>query len=207
MRSAATIVLAAVSALLFSLSSSTTWAQPEVTLIYPQDGAVLDRPPANIHLCFAQPVDNADDADFQFRVLMPEGRGLGLRIVFQSDGLGVDVQPGIPDAPLEGEWTFEWRVSDDVTKAPASGTVHFQVRPDGSPVSSDPPAPCTGTGSATQAAVTTADDEGGGSDTLTVVLIVAGFLGAAAVVLILLFLRPRLGAQRPPGGDGQDPPA
>lgn len=217
MKPAAILTLTAITLLLLSLSPPSVQAQPEVTLIFPEDGAVLAEAPQNIHLCFAEPVDNADDADFRFRVFTPEDRGLGLRIVFQSDGLGVDVQPGLPETPLEGEWTFEWRVSDAVTREPASGTIHFQVRPDGTAIPTEPPQRCTGAeagtpqAGASPAAASTADGEDGGPGTLVIVLIVVGAVAAAAAALILLTLtRRRIGAwlgRPPPSDDGEGPAA
>ncbi len=141
-----TAVLAAALAavVLFNAAAPTAAAQPRLTLISPNDGDVLSQAPPGIHLCFAEPVDNADTAIFKFQVTMPTGSRLGMRIVFQPDGYGVDVQPGLPSAPPEGEWTFEWQVSDRVTKETAEGVIHYQVRPDGGPLPAASPAACTG---------------------------------------------------------------
>lgn len=134
LRLAPALTLALVSTFaLLALATPAAAQAPVLTEIYPADGDVLAEPPANLHLCFARPVDNADDADFRFRVTTPLGSTLGARIVFQPDGLGVDMQPGLPDEPIEGEWIFEWRVTDDETKEPTTGEIHYQVSADGEP--------------------------------------------------------------------------
>lgn len=177
-------------ALALVLPSFPAQAQPQLISVSPPDGAVLAEPPSHIQLCFAEPVDNADDADFLFRLIKPDGHGLGLRIVFQPDGLGVDVQPGLPKAPPQGEWSFEWRVTDAVTKEPASGTVRFQVMAGGSPISSDPPSLCTGA-EATPAPPESTQDEDGGWNILPIVLIIVAAAGGAAAVGLILLIRQR----------------
>ena len=219
-----TAVLAAALAavVLFPSAPPPAEAQPRLTLISPNDGDVLSQAPRGIHLCFAEPVDNADTAIFKFQVTMPTGSRLGMRIVFQPDGYGVDVQPGLPSAPPEGEWTFEWLVSDRVTKETAEGVIRFQVRADGGPTPVESPAPCTGpetplviqptlpprtTGdqqsgspaAGTPVTSTVKEDDDGGVDALTVVVIVvvAG-AGIAGGVFFALSRRRGGGAGPPP---------
>jgi hypothetical protein len=181
---------------------------PEVTFISPQDGDVLAEPPKDIYLCFRNPVDNADNADFEFRVLPPGGTGLGARIVFQPDGYGVDVQPGNALGPVEGEWVFTYRVSDDATKEVTEGEIRFEVRPDGQP-SAAPPPPCTGglyspaasgrTGVTDGSGSTSGDDGGGEEDdgdsstVLVVALVIVGVAVAGAAGLIAVRGRRREG--------------
>lgn len=185
-------------------------AQPEVTFISPEDGAVLAEPPRVIQICFASPVNIRDldkGGDFRFGVLRPNGSGLGLRIVFQPDGFGVAIHPGLPEDPPEGEWTFEWRVTDPDTLEPATGTIHFTVSPAGSPVPEEPPPRCPSDGSPTPPPGATpsptpiagedeADDD---QDILLPAVIAAGSVLAIAVAgLVLYVVRRRSGRLRQP---------
>jgi hypothetical protein len=168
---------------------------PELTVRFPEEGAILAEPPTNIHLCFSRPVDVADDADFRFLVTTPLGTPLGARIVFQPDGLGVDMMPGIlPEEPPEGDWTFEYRVTDVETKEPLQGVINYQVAPGGAPLpqtfdrctgeETPPPDPSDQSG----------DDDG--SDTLVIAVIVA-LVGVALVSagVIVYALRRRSGGR------------
>lgn len=172
-------------------------AQPELVLIYPEDGDVLNEPPPILQLCFKEPVNILDldkGGDFRFGVITPDGRGLGLRIVFQPDGLGVGIHPGYPTPPLEGEWTFNWRVTEPVTLEPASGTIKFTVSPDGSPVPEKAPTPCGGTpfpDETPEPGSLTVDEDDGGPGTLLVVIIATAALGGAALLVLLLLRRRR----------------
>jgi len=174
---ALTAVLLAVAAL--ALVSPAAAQAPELTVRFPDEGAVLAEPPTNLHLCFSRPVDVADDADFRFLVTTPLGTPLGARIVFQPDGFGVDMMPGIlPEEPPEGEWTFEYRVTDVETKEPLQGVILYQVAPGGAPLpqtfdrctgeETPPPDPSS------------SDSDDGGSDTWVLALIVA-LVGVALV--------------------------
>ena len=193
-------------------------AQPLAVLVSPRDGQVLAEPPAIIHMCFNRPVNVRDldkGGDFRFRVVMPDGRALGLRIVFQPDGLGVDVHPGIPpDQPAEGDWTFEWRVTDPNTLEPNSGSVKFTVGAGGSPVSDESPKSCDEETAqldpiAGQTAVDGRGDEnsdgGGGSDEgddgggiLVPALIAAGVAAGAGALGAIAIVAYRRRGHRPP---------
>ena len=90
-------------------------AQTRVTLMFPEDGAALVEPPPITHMWFASPVHVRDlhaSGDFQYRGLTLNGRGP--RIVFQPDGLGVDIFPGHTGPPPAGERTLERRVTDPI---------------------------------------------------------------------------------------------
>ncbi len=193
------ITLALAAGALLLLRPSDVNAQPEVTFLFPSEGAVLSEPPALIRMCFASPINVQDlhaGGDFSFNVTMPNNIDLGLRIVFQRNGLGVGIEPGIPDDAPEGEWLFEWRVTDPDTLEPATGTLHFRVDPDGSPLPEEPPERCK----------TGASTPGGGQDILAISLITtASVIGAAAVGLILYLVRRRIGfsPHEPPGGEGE----
>ena len=223
MRSAIVAVLLLALGLLLLFKPPGVDAQPEVTLVFPEDGSVLAEPPPIIHLCFADPVnirDRSDGGDFLFRVLKPDGSGVGLRIVFQGNGSGVNIHSNIPEDPPEGEWTFEWRVTDPDTLEPASGTISFTVGPDGDPVPIEEPDRCPGppvplqdvtpspTDAADEAEEAEDDDD---QDILLLALIATGtVIGAAALGLILYLVRRRSksssGQAAPPkgldGGEG-----
>ena len=199
MRSVAIAALVAASLLLLFRAPSAD-AQSEVTFLFPLEGDVLAEPPSLIRMCFAEPVNILDlnaGGDFRFSVITPEDRGLGLRIVFQPDGLGVDVFPGLPQDPIDGEWTFEWRVTEPETLEPATGTVRFTVDPEGTPAPVEPARACRDT--ATPApddsdSAASGNDEGDGSDVLLITGIVAGSV-ALAVAAGVVYLRVR---RRPP---------
>jgi methionine-rich copper-binding protein CopC len=196
----------AAAALLLSLSSSAD-AQPKVTLMFPEDGNVLVGPPPIIHMCFADPVNVKDldkGGDFRFNVLTPEGLGLGLRIVFQPDGFGVDVHAGYPVEPPEGEWTFQWRVTEPDTLEPSSGTVKFTVAADGDPVPEDEPEACTGEGTPTASGTQVSppdngrssdDDDDGLSTVVIIIIAMAAAAGAGVIGLVLYRFRSRSGPQ------------
>ena len=200
-------VALAAAAVLLSLPSSVD-AKPKVVLMYPEEGAILAAPPPVIHMCFANPVNVKDldkGGDFRFNVLMPEGQGLGLRIVFQPDGYGVAVHPGYPVDFPTGEWTFQWRVTEPETLQPASGTVKFYVAANGSPVPKEEPEACVGEGtpnaSGTVRSTPNGNDSGGGDDnggldTIVIIIIaVAAAAGAGVVGFVLYRVRGRRGAR------------
>lgn len=223
MRLAAVGLLTLAAGVLLLLRFPVAEAQPEVTATFPEDGDVLAEPPSRIRVCFASPVnirDPGEGGDFGFTVTTPEGRNLGLRIVFQRNGLGVDVFPGVPDEPSEGEWGVDWRVTDPDTLEPTTGTINFTVGPDGSPVPEEPPISCAGGGPPTPRISPDStptpgdaaeggdegDDEGDdGTDVVLLALITAGAVGGAVVLgLILVLVRRRIGvsSRRPPPGEG-----
>ena len=189
------IALLAVAAALSLSTAPSAAEEPEVTLIYPGEGAVLAERPPVIRMCFADPIDIRDlDAggDFEFGVVSPDERRPGLRISFQPDGLGVDIFVGELEAVPEGEWTFGWLVLDAETGAAATGTTSFVVVAQGSPVPDEPPQACPGsqTPNAGASPSPAADGRGRGSDdgvdVLVVVLAVGGpSLGAFALALFL----------------------
>lgn len=196
---ALTLALASAFALL-ALATPAAAQAPVLTEIYPEDGDVLAEPPPNLHLCFARPVDNADGADFLFRIITPLGRTLGARIVFQSDGFGLDIQPGLPDEPAEGEWTFEWRVTDDQTKEPTTGEIRYQVSAGGEPLTEQFER-CTGEQPPPATPAPLAEDGDDGLPGWVLALIVAVPAVAVVCSAIVFFARRRRG-----GGTGVAPP-
>lgn len=193
MRLAGIVVLTLVASALLLSRPSAIEAQPEATLIFPEDGALLAEPPPILHICFDSPVNTRDldkGGDFRFRVLMPDDRGLGLRIIFQPDGFGIDIQPGIPEDPPQGEWTFQWRVTDPDTLEPTEGVVKFTVNPNGSPVPKEPLERCTGPSTPVPGATATpavdAGEDDDGIGTVLLVIIVAAVAGAAFLGLFLV---------------------
>lgn len=102
-------------------------AEPNLTEQNPAYGDVLQTLPESLHLCFSEPVKVDESSDWKFSVLTPEGRALGLRIVFKPSGDCVDVFPGAPEEPPQGIWTFEWLVHGQADGSEASGVVKFQL--------------------------------------------------------------------------------
>jgi len=201
------------SAVALAFSASPAYAQIELTEADPEDGARLDAPPEIVHLCFSEPVNIDDNTAFDFGYEMPDGRRLGLRIVFQPDGECVDVYPGLPDEYPAGEYTFEWQVSAAEGDEEGSGTLKFQVTtgstpaPSLSPTPGETPPPVT---PSPEGGTETGDTEDGdGPDILLLALITIASVGGAAVLFTLGYLlRRRIGYEphRPPeddeGGEG-----
>ena len=182
-------------ALLAALVATATWlagpsgwvdAQPKATAVLPEDGAVISALPEIIHTCFSEQVVVLDDATFKFNVIAPDSRPLGLRIVFQPDGFGVDVYLGKRDKPPEGVWTFEWQVTGAASGEEASGETKFEVAPDGDAPPgeqercTDPrtPSPQTPTPSGTPSN----SDDGGGPDVAVIVLVAVVVVSLAAII-------------------------
>ncbi len=197
MRLAFPLILVALTAALV-LPASPAYAQIELTEVDPPDGAQLDAPPEMVHICFSEPVMIKDPADFSFRYLVPDGRSLGLRIVFRPSGECVDVFPGIPDDSPEGRYTFEWQITAAEGGEEGSGTLYFQVGKGGTVVTPVPAGGDPGT-------VDSGDD---GPDILLTALITTGVAGGVAVLFTLGYLvRRRIGydPHRPPeGGEGDE---
>jgi len=202
----ALLLLALAAALAFSASPA--YAQIELTEVDPPDGASLNAAPDVVHLCFSQPVNIEDVASFDFAYQMPDGRSLGLRIAFQTDGECVDVHPGLPDEYPAGEYTFEWQVTAAEGDEEGSGTLEFEVTTDSTPAPSPSPTtaetPLPGTPSPAADTETGDADDDDGPDILLLALITIASVGGAAVLFTLgYFLRRRIGYEphRPPEGD------
>jgi hypothetical protein len=218
-RLAAIAVLAALAAA-FLLAHPPAQAKPEVTYFFPDEGAAFSQPPPVVRFCFAEPVNVRDlnaGGDFAFRVVKPDGGGLGLRIVFRPDGLGVDIHLGLRDISpdsYQGEWQLAWRVTDAypgdrVAPTPPAdleateGTLKFSVAPDGeAPPETDKDIPQACGDDETPPADTSSGDDGDDNT----VLIIGIALGAAALALggggLFLLSRRRAAWRRPPAGGG-----
>lgn len=197
--------------------------EPEVTYQFPADGAVLEERPPAIQLCFRNPIDVRDldkGGEFRFAVKAPDGLQLGHRAIFQPDGYGVVVQPGLV-TEAEGDWTFEWQVRDRESEDPTEGTIRFTVAERGDPViASDPPNCTTETtpsaeqspgqsGEPNDGGGTAAPEEGDGPDVLLLALLTTGAAAAAGAVAIVGYLiRQRIGfsPHRPPESGDRDEP-
>ena len=182
---------------LILLQSSTADAQPQVTFVFPVEGDELAEAPPIIHMCFASPVNTQDldkGGDFRFDVVMPDGHRLGFRTVFQPDGYGLAVHPGLPGDPPEGQWAFEWRVTDAETLAPATGTVKFTVSPEGNPLPEEPLSRCPSDGTPAPTPAVAEDDDGDRDIPLLALIITGSVIGAAALGLILYLVRRRIGS-------------
>ena len=223
-------------ALVLQLAPPRALAQaPEVVSQFPEEGAVLAEQPAffpatpptpeepipavaryGLQLCFAEPVDVRDtdkEGLHEFTVRGPGGTQLAMRVVFQPDGFGVTVFPGLAPEPVEGPWTFDWLVRDADSLEEASGAINFQIAQGGSPIPTEPLPSCTGgtpgsqqsppagttpadqttaVATATPGAAENADENDGGLSTAAIIGIIAG--AVAAVVLgcgAVLYLRRR----------------
>jgi len=199
-------VLIGLAALVANLSPLPASAQPTLAEIEPADGAVLAGPPPVVHMCFSERALHDDPEDFRFRVLMPEDKPLGLRIVFQPLTNCVDIHPGLPETPPMGEWKLEWQVTGEDSGETASGTVTYQVAEGGSPVPSPSPrlqgTPRTG-GSVTptDSTPTSDTDDDDGLATVWWILIIVGGSTIAVlglVVAVLLLRRRRADGGEPP---------
>jgi hypothetical protein len=221
-------------AFVLELAPPSALAQPpKVVSQFPEEGAVLAEEPAflpatpttpeepipaearyGLQLCFAEPVDTRDNDEgglHEFSVRGPSGTQLALWVVFQPDGFGVTVFPGLAPEPVEGPWTFDWLVRDADSLEEASGTIHFEIAQGGSPVPTEPLPPCVGTpgtqqsppagttpahqitpgATATPGAADNAEENDGGLATGAIIGII---VGAVAVVLgcgAALYLRQR----------------
>ena len=207
MKQAVALALIAV-ALLAYVSPRSVLAQPKPTEITPADGSILNGPPPVVHLCFSErPLHDQTD-DFSFNALTPEGKRLGLRIVFDPLTTCVDVHlglQGLGDASPLGQWTFQWEVIGEESGEPASGEVLYQVEEGGSPVPSPSPAAVAtprvgGTATSTpEAANGDADDGGLGAVWIAVIVAGAG-VGALTLAGTVIFLwrRGQLGRRPPP---------
>jgi hypothetical protein len=200
--------------------------KPEITFQFPTEGAVLNKPPLVLQMCFKKPVDVRDlpplnEGDFHFSLTRPDRIQLGMRIVFQPDGYGVSIYPGTadPDPPAEGEWTWTYRVVDGETKDPLEGEVKFTTNAaSGGETLQPPPSACLPEGATQQptaqasgtenapppATVPPATESDGDTDVLTIALIAGGIAAAGAVTAGVAFvIRRRMGSnsELPPGGE------
>lgn len=218
MKSALTLlVLALVAAA--ALPASPARAQIELTEAEPADGARLDAPPEVVHLCFSEPVNVEDNTTFDFAYVMPDGRRLGLRTAFQSDGECADIFPGLPQERPAGEYTLEWKVTARESDEQGSGTLRFEVTeassatllPSPTPSPTRSPAASTPGAGGDEAAAAAAADGDGPDILLTALITIASVGGAAVLFTVGYFVRRRIGYEphRPPeddeGGDaGED---
>ena len=145
------LLLPLVALILLSVLSSPSAraADPAPVLVfqYPLDGAKLTQPVFFFQLCFATPINVTDlyaGGDFAFTVTAPDGIGLGHRDVLQPNGLGLAIFPGHPPGATAGLWKFTWRVTSPDGQSALEGKVDYTVDPDGDPIPTATPPPCTG---------------------------------------------------------------
>ncbi len=110
-----------------SLRPASVLAEPQITEANPQFGDTIETLPEFLHLCFTEPVKVDESTDWKFDVKTPEGKALGLRIVFKPAGDCVDVFPGAPTEPPNGIWTFDWLVHAQSDGSEGSGAIKFQL--------------------------------------------------------------------------------
>ena len=159
--------------LVAELTPMSAWAEPKSTEEDPAYGDVLETLPEFLHLCFSEPVKVDESTDWAFNVVTPEGRALGLRIVFKPAGDCVDVYPGAPEEPPQGIWTFDWLVHAQADSAEGSGVIKFQL---GELQPGETPLEKPESGDSTD----TAGGDDGGSSTALYVAVGAG----AALILV-----------------------
>jgi len=205
--------------------------EPEIIFQFPEEGDTLNEPPFVLQMCFKEPVNVNDldkGGDFSFRLLQPDNKGLGMRIVFQPDGYGVAIYPGLSDGEVpDGEWTWEYRLTDKVDTSDATeGVVKFEVNAaEGREIVSETPPACLGAGltpiptaphaGSTGSVTPTPDvidggDEGdGGSDVdiLKLALLTIGAAGIAGVLALIGYVvRKRIGYEPHAPHEGEEPP-
>lgn len=202
--------------------------EPEIVLQFPEEGDVLKEPPFVLQMCFEEPVNVNDldkGGDFRFRLLRPDKKGLGMRIVFQPDGYGVAIYPGLPTDEVipDGDWTWEYRLTDRVQTADATeGVVKFSVSAtDGKDIISATPPTCLAAGAthvptAPPAGAVTPTPDGGGItdeaddsdvDILRLALLTIGAAGAAGVIALIGYvIRKRIRYEPHAPHEGEEPP-
>jgi hypothetical protein len=205
--------------------------EPEITFQYPSpEGDVFVEPLLVIQICFSEPIDVRDkppsgpDGEFEFDIDRPDGLGLGMRIVFQANGYGVAIYPGLIDGGAEGEWALNFQVRDAESLDRLNGRIEWEVQAGGEPIITPTPAVCPtsgdppstpiddpdGTTGASETPSSTPDGTGGldeddDVDVLRLVLLTLGAVGGAAVIALIGYLiRKRVGfwLHRPPEDDG-----
>ncbi len=201
--------------------------EPKITFQNPEDGDVLKESPFVLQMCFKEPVNVNDldkGGDFRFRLVPPDNKGLGMRIVFQPDGYGVAIYPGVPDSAIpDGEWTWEYRLTDRANTSDATeGVVKFEVNAsEGKDIVSATPPACLGEGmtpiptappAGTSASVTPtpggSNGENGDNDVdiLKLALLTIGAAGVAGVVALVAYVvRKRIGYEPHAPHEGEEP--
>jgi hypothetical protein len=185
--------------------------EPVITYISLEDGDVFSEPLQVIQICFEEPIDvrdlpPRDEGEFEFDLVRPNGLNVGMRIVFQGNGYGVTIFPGIESEGIIGEWTFHFQVRDRESLDPISDTLNYEVGEGGEPIITPTPQQCPSEGvtfapTASPTAGpdgTPADggsvDEDGDSDALVMSLVVIGAAAGLGALLLLAYLfRRRIG--------------
>lgn len=198
--------------------------EPEITFQYPKDGDVFLEPLVVIQICFNAPIDVRDlppigEGDFNFDMDRPNGLGVGMRIVFQPNGYGATIYPGIIEEDIEGDWSLTFRVRDRESLDTLEHIISWQVQSGGDPIVTPTPAVCPTTGDPPTTPIDNPDttpvatdqgdgtgglDEDSDSDVLKLVLLTISAAGAAGVLLLIGYrIRQRVGfwLHRPPEDD------
>lgn len=185
--------------------------EPVITYMFPEEGDVVSEPLQVIQICFENPIDvrdlpPRDEGAFDFNLTRPSGFSTGMRIVFQANGYGVAIYPGVADDQLQGEWTFTYHVRDRASLDPVDGTLTYEVSDSGEPIITPTPQMCPSDGGTfAPTAEPTVDpnatptpvgivEEDGDSDALLLSLLAIGAAGGAGVLLLLGYaFRRRIG--------------
>ena len=202
--------------------------EPVINYQFPEEGDTLKEPPFVLQMCFKEPVNVNDldkGGDFRFRLLRPDKKGLGMRIVFQPDGYGVAVYPGLPtdETIPDGDWTWEFRLTDKLQTSEATeGVVKFSVSAtNGKDTISATPPTCLAEGAthvptAPLVGSTTPTPDGGevidereesDVDILRLALLTIGAAGAAGVIALIGYvIRKRIRYEPHAPHEGEEPP-
>ena len=198
--------------------------EPEITFQYPKDGDVFLEPLLVIQVCFAEPIDVRDlppqgEGEFKFDMDRPDGLGVGMRIVFQPNGYGATIYPGLVDENREGLWGLTFQIRDRESLDTLNHTISWQVESGGASVITPTPAVCPTTGEPPMTPIDDPDttpvatdepggegdlDEGSDVDVLELALLTVGAAGGAGVLLLIGYvIRRRVGfwLHRPPDDD------
>jgi len=213
--------------------------EPEITYQFPKEGDVLKAPPFVLQMCFKDPVNVNDldkGGDFRFRLVRPDNKGLGMRIVFQPDGYGVAIYPGLPkDEQIpDGNWSWEYRLTEKIPATQPTGTspkldategtVKFSVNAQtgkdtitatppaclaagATQVPTAPPAGSPGVTNSPGPTGGATEEDGGGPDILRLALLTIGAAGAAGLLALIGYvIRKRIGYEPHAPKSGEEPP-
>lgn len=221
------VVAACAASALLLRSGAVQADEPEITYVYPANGAVLAEPPVVFQMCFKDPINvkdlpPLDEGDYRMAVVKPDGSPASNNTNFQANGFGLTMRANTAGAP-EGEWTWVYRVVDADSDDSLEGEITFVTNAaEGEEVPQSSPSQCLAQGATIQPTAppeqtddrpgtTPASGTGGGESSdndadpsvLEMALLTIGVAAAAAVLGVLgYFFRKRVGYEpHAPSGD------